>query len=50
MTVDQIFESNVARKVIWTKRGEDVTKRTVSTLSSLTPKTTIARNKNEGSK
>jgi len=41
MTIDQIFEASMSRKVIWTKKGENVSKRTVSSLSSIMPKTQI---------
>lgn len=41
MTIDQIFESNMSKKVIWTKKGDNVSKRTVSSLFAITPKTTI---------
>ena len=45
MTIDQIFESNMSRKTVWTKKGETVSKKTVSSLSSIIPKITISLKK-----
>lgn len=41
MTVDQLFEDNMSKKVIWTKQGENVSKRTISPLLSITSKNSI---------
>jgi len=41
MTVNQIFENAGARKTVWTKRGDQVSKREVSTVSSVKPRVKI---------
>jgi hypothetical protein len=43
MTVDQLFEGSVGRKTVWTKRGDNVSKRDVSSLFSVRPRTKIER-------
>jgi hypothetical protein len=41
MTVDQIFENAGTRKTVWTKRGDTVSKRDVSAVSSVKPRVKI---------
>ena len=35
MTVGQLFETSVGRKTVWTKRGENISKREVSSVFSI---------------
>jgi hypothetical protein len=42
MTVSQIFENAALRKTVWTKSGGDLTKRSVSSVSSVKPRNKIA--------
>jgi hypothetical protein len=41
MTVDQIFEGVTGRKTVWTKRGDEITKREVSIATEVQPKDKI---------
>lgn len=41
MTVNQLFENSATRKTVWTKRGDQVSKREVSAVSSVRPRVKI---------
>lgn len=41
MTIDQIFESSASRKTVWSKRGEEISKREVSAVSNIQPRKSI---------
>ena len=41
MTVDQLFENSGLRKKVWSKRGEEVSKRSVSTVDAIKARSKI---------
>lgn len=41
MTVEQIFENAGTRKTVWTKRGDQVSKREVAAVSTVKPRIKI---------
>ncbi len=41
MTVDQLFENTATRKTVWTKRGDQVSKREVCADSTVRPRVKI---------
>ena len=41
MTIGQLFENLGGRKTVWTKRGDTVSKREVSAVSTITPRKKI---------
>jgi len=41
MTIDQIFESTMGRKTVWSKRGNEISKREVSAVSTIVPRKQI---------
>ena len=41
MTIGQLFETLGGRKTVWSKRGDTVSKREVSAVSTITPRKKI---------
>ena len=41
MTVREIFENMAGRKTVWTKRGNEVSKREVMTVSTIRPRSKL---------